>query len=285
MIKQYLNNFIPTQGEKLWSNIKQQSTIYREYSPIRKLQPYIACYWTSKTINTTNEVVTSRVIPDGCMDIVFDIGEINKGKCGSVCGLMTKSSEEEVKGTSEFLGVRFWPGGIIPFLKISANDFTDKSVSLDDILGKLALEISERLCFSETLSERLMIIEDELVRLILKAGVSNELMICALYEIYKHRGIISIKNLSQEMNMSQRQLSRNFKNWIGTNPKTFVNIIRFQNIIKQLNEATNINLQDMVFENGYYDQAHFIKDFKTFYGKTPGRLKYDVHFLQYNNHN
>lgn len=274
MTKQYLNNFIPTQGEKLWSNIKQQSTIYREYSPIRELQPYIACYWTSKTINATNEVITSRVIPDGCMDIVFDIGEINKGKCGSVCGLMTKFSEEEVKGISEFLGVRFWPGGIIPFLKISANDFTDKLVSLDDILGKLAFEISERLYSAETLSQRLMIIEGVLVKLLLKAGVANELMIRALYEIYRHKAIISINNLSQEMSISQRQLSRKFQNWIGTNPKTFINIVRFQNIIKQLNESTNINFQDVVLENGYYDQAHFIKDFKNFYGKTPGRLSY-----------
>lgn len=272
MTKQYLNNFIPTQGEKLWSNIKQQSTIYREYYPIRELQPYIACYWISKTINTRNEVITSRVIPDGCMDIVFDIEEISKGKCGSVCGLMTKFSEEKVKGTNEFLGVRFWPGGIVPFLKISANDFTDKLVLLDDILGKVAFEISERLYFAETLNEKLMIIEAELVKLLVKAGLSNELMISALYKIYKHKGIISIKNLSQEMNISQRQLSRKFQNWIGTNPKTFINIIRFQNIIKQLNEATNINFQDVVFENGYYDQAHFIKDFKAFYGKTPGRL-------------
>ncbi|WP_026895907.1 helix-turn-helix domain-containing protein [Clostridiisalibacter paucivorans] len=272
MTKQYLNNFIPTQGEKLWPNIEQQSTIYREYCPISELQSYIACYWTSKTINTTNEVITSRVIPDGCMDIVFDIGEINKGKCGSVCGLMTKFSEEEVKGISEFLGVRFWPGGIIPFLKILANDFTDKLVSLDDVLGRFAFEISERLYYAETLSERLMIIEGELVRLLLKAGASNELMISALYEIYKYKGIISIKNLSQQMNISQRQLSRKFHNWIGTSPKTFINIIRFQNIIKQLNEATNINFQDVALENGYYDQAHFIKDFKSFYGKTPGRL-------------
>ncbi|SKC66099.1 AraC family transcriptional regulator [Maledivibacter halophilus] len=272
MIKQYINNFIPTQGEKLWSNIKQQCTIYKEYLPCKELQSHIACYWTSKTNNISNKPISSRIIPDGCMDIVFNIEEINKGKCGLVSGLMTMPEEQKVKGISEFIGVRFWPGEIIPFLKNSANDFTNQLIPLDSILGKVAFDISEKLYFEVTLSERLMIIEEELVKLLLKASVSNKLIKSALCTIYQHKGIISIRSLSKEMNISQRQLSRKFKTWIGTNPKTFINIIRFQYIIKQLNERTNINFQDLALENGYYDQAHFIKEFKALYGKTPGKL-------------
>lgn len=268
----YLNNFKPTQGEKLWPDIKQQSTIYREYLPCRELQPYVACYWTSKTINSLNNPIYSRIIPDGCIDIIFNIEEINSGKSAIVCGLMTAPEVEKINGVREFIGIRFWAGGVIPFLRNSANDFTDQLIPLDSILGKTKFNISEKLYSSDTLTEKIAIIEEELKNLLLKASKIDVLIKSALYTIYKHKGIISIGNLSKELNISQRQLSRKFNSWIGTNPKTFCNIVRFQYIVRKLNGKTNINLRDLAFENGYYDQAHFIKEFKTFYGKTPGQL-------------
>ncbi|MTI46302.1 helix-turn-helix domain-containing protein [Sporosalibacterium faouarense] len=272
MEKWTFDNFRPTQGEKLWTERKKMNTFYREYIPCEELQEYVVCYWVSKTINISGESISSRVIPDGCMDMVFNMKEIREGKSGVISGIMTRASEEENKEINEFIGVRFWPGGIIPFIKSSAGDFTNQLVSLDNILGIMSLELNEKLHLASSVIERLTIVEQELKEILLKAKTRDVIIIKAINSIYKKRGVQSVKELSKELNISQRQLSRKFNDWIGISPKKFLNIIKFQHVVLTFNNNEDVDIQRLILEAGYYDQAHFIKEFKAFYGKTPGRL-------------
>lgn len=97
----------------------------------------------------------------------------------------------------------------------------------------------------------------------------DERFLKALELIYEKKGLLNIES-DIDTGVSPRQLRRIFNYYIGTTPKVFSNVVRFQNI---LNEIEDKNFDDFrtYYDLGFFDQTHFIKDFKKFYGVTPSR--------------
>lgn len=92
--------------------------------------------------------------------------------------------------------------------------------------------------------------------------------------IVQHKGIITVSKLAQLLNVSERTLQRKFKKYVGISPKKFAKIIQFQASLQQISEDTSSKLTDVVYENGYADQSHFIRNIKRFTGKKPSELKF-----------
>ena len=90
--------------------------------------------------------------------------------------------------------------------------------------------------------------------------------------IYKSKGNITVKDISDREVISERQIRRIFNNWIGINPKTFCKIVRFQNTINTKRLPQEINWINLALESGYYDQTHFINEFKELSGITPEKF-------------
>lgn len=183
---------------------------------------------------------------------------------------------KKIKGVRNFVGVRFWPGGAIPFLRDTAVNFTDDIVTLDSVWGEQADIISERVYMESSPVKKIEIIENKLLDILKDVDETDYIIKLALHKILTAGGAISINQLAREVDISQRHLSRKFKNWIGISPKKFCNIVKFQNIINELNKqaynSSNIDWVNIALKNGYYDQAHFIREFKKLYGKTPGHI-------------
>ena len=72
--------------------------------------------------------------------------------------------------------------------------------------------------------------------------------------------------------VSERHLRRIFQQYIGETPKTFARIVRFQKLLQTSCSAKSLPVERRYHDFGYYDQAHFIKEFKRFYGSTPGQM-------------
>ena len=83
---------------------------------------------------------------------------------------------------------------------------------------------------------------------------------------------MKIKKMAQDQYVSERQLNRLFKQWIGLSPKELTRIIRFQNALRNIILADNVNWSSLAVESGYHDQAHFISEFKAFTGITPTQV-------------
>lgn len=272
MVLNYFQNFRPTQGEKFWPELVQENVIYREYIPCKELQAYVACYWTFNSLTPIREAIVDRVIPDGCMDIIFNLEATSTEQDAFIVGLMNLPSINRVKGVRNFLGVRFWPGGAIPFLNCSAADFTDKLVPLELLWKEEACSISEQLSLESHREKRVKIVEENLISFLRKIDKDDQLIRHTLHKIFQTRGVITVNDLVVKLGISQRHLARKFNDWIGTNPKNFCNIIKFQNIFAQLNQIQDVNWLEIALTNGYYDQSHLIRQFKSFYGQTPGQL-------------
>lgn len=268
----YSNYFMPTQGERLWTEGEKRNTQYKEFKPSQKLSPYVSCYWISRTEQAADKPHVSRIITGGCMDLIFNMKEIAQGKSGAFSGLLTRPRINTTVEGNEHFGIRFWPGEVIPLIGDAADCFTDQLIPLDEIWGNCARLISEELFLLDTTEARIRYIEALLANMLVSAKAVDANIKNALSNIYMYSGNLPVKTIAQGLNVSQRHLDRIFKSWVGTNPKTYSNIIRFQRIIRYLNATPSSKLIDLAIDCGYYDQPHFIRTFKAFYGKTPGRL-------------
>ena len=105
----------------------------------------------------------------------------------------------------------------------------------------------------------------------LKNRKTDKLITEAVKLIYESKGNIRIKELNEKLFISQSPLEKRFRKVVGTSPKKFASIIRFNAVLEDI--STTKSLSEICYENHFFDQAHFIKDFKQFTGETPEKFK------------
>ncbi len=108
-----------------------------------------------------------------------------------------------------------------------------------------------------------------LKRLLLAGKTEVDKVAYACEQIRKNHGVIRIEELSRSMAMSTTTLGDQFREKIGLSPKTYSRIVRFNDISSFISRHHTVNWQELVYTFGFFDQNHFIKEFKRFYGCTP----------------
>jgi AraC-like DNA-binding protein len=161
--------------------------------------------------------------------------------------------------------------GFMHFASHPANELYNLSLSLDNIFDKNSVnEVEEKLAFATTDKQRITIVEQFLL-MQLKDIQADKLIIEAVKLIYKSKGTIRIKELNEKLFISQSPFEKRFRKIVGTTPKKFASIVRFNAVLDNLNDTKS--LTEICYENNFFDQAHFIKDFKQFTGDTPEDFK------------
>lgn len=163
--------------------------------------------------------------------------------------------------------IRFKAGGAAAFFKQPMHEIFGGSILLDDFMRQSELILlEEQLCEAATDIEKISIIEAFLIAR-LQHDPLDELVTAAMKIIHSNSGNIRIKELMQQLYISQSALEKRFRQVVGASPKKFSMIVRFKHFIENYNPQ--VPLSDQGWEAGFYDQAHFIKTFKSFTGETP----------------
>lgn len=242
-------------------------TIYKEIKPPPNLRHYIKCLWYFDRL-TGSEKSTNRVIPDNCIDIIFDYSETDNVKCFAI-GMMTRSI---LSDRTRVLGIRFYAGTPISIFKVPLNELTDKYVDLKLLLNNSHYELVKNILdipFDVHLSNT----PDQIIRpLITESRGLNPIVTQAVRKIVSMKGSERITRLSKDLDISRQYLSRLFETHVGITPKQFARIERIQSLIKSIstNSEMNIDWASLACSQGYYDQSHLISDFRTVAGITPG---------------
>lgn len=169
-------------------------------------------------------------------------------------------------GTGSVL-VYFNETGASFFFKTSLHELFSQSLPLDHFIGKSLLStFEERLSGAQTDTERIVLTEAFLISQ-LQAVQQDLLVITAIHHMYHSGGTIRMKDLASKLHTSQSPLEKRFRKAVGATPKKFASIVRLQSTINRLPDARSMT--DLGYASGYYDQAHFIKDFSRFTGETP----------------
>ena len=167
--------------------------------------------------------------------------------------------------------VYFTELGFTHFASHPANELFNLSLSLDNIFDKKSImEVEEKITTADTDNQRIKVVEQFLIAQ-LKDIETDKLIVEAVKLIYQTNGTIRIKELNQKLFISQSPFEKRFRKVVGTTAKKFASIVRFNAVLDNLNNAKS--LIEICYENNFFDQAHFIKDFKQFTGDTPENFK------------
>jgi AraC-like DNA-binding protein len=237
-----------------------------EYKPTEQLRDYIDAYYTVQR-DPGCKPSSRRIYADGCTDLVANIGTtvpfidqrvpLMPGHL-YLGGTMTCSTEITTLPGTVFVGIRFKPGGFNVFYKIPIFEIVDDIVDFPDH------ELLSLLDIDKGLTDRL----DAYFLRRWKQG--REDIFRMTKDIYQFKGQITVDNLARKYFVSNRTLERLFKFNVGINPKEFIKIVRFQEVLKKLQKETSReSLLRIAFETGYYDHAHLTNEFKRYSGLNP----------------
>ena len=251
---------------------------YQIFEPNKDLTTFIKCYWT---LESPKDDTPSKqtVIPDGCMEMIFHYGDLYKqytenGNCiiqpkCFVIGQLTKLLEIESTGKTDIFSVRFHPEGFLPFATIPLKKMENTAFSLEEIFGNDGIDIEQKMLNTNSPTEKIKLIETFLLNRLTDNETVDRIVKSAVETILTANGQLTIDELSKQTSINRRQLERKFSASIGLSPKQLSKTIRLQVTLKILLNKNFTSLTALAYENEYYDQAHFIKDFKEFTGLTP----------------
>jgi AraC-like DNA-binding protein len=249
---------------------------FDKHFPADKLKDYIKYYVVSEN-HLENEY---KVFPSSGLVVGFQYqGQLatiknNREHKLSSAGITGISDSYKIFRNSADIGtvlVYFTETGFTHFSSNPANELFNLSISLDDIFEKSKVnEVEEKLAIASTDKQRIKIIEHFLLTQ-LKNIQTDKLIVEAVKLIYQSKGTIRVKELNEKLFISQSPFEKRFRKVVGTTAKKFASIVRFNSVLDNMNEPKS--LTEICYENNFFDQAHFIKDFKQFTGDTPENFK------------
>ena len=244
------------------------SVTYSEFLPNLRLQDIIYCYWQLKTSTPLSVPFIYRVVADGCIDIFF---EINNPKDSFVMGFCKKFTEFPLDNSFHYIGVRFLPTMFPQLFRINASELSNRFEQLGNIVPKVSMFIADNFHHQLTTEEIQFTFDTYFINLVENTSFDNDSRLYkAIEKILQEFGVVNIER-DLDTGISQRQLRRLFEFYIGDTAKTFAKVVRFQNILRAKPSSQSLRQNKLFFDVGYYDQAHFIKEFKSFYGVTPSK--------------
>jgi AraC-like DNA-binding protein len=261
---------------------------YTESRPSAILQPFIECIWTLNGTAPEVDAQPERILPDGCMELIFHRGEPFRrlGELQPHCfvvGQMIEPAFLQVSTRIEVVGIRFHPGGAYLFLMIPMHELTHRFISMAEVWGRLGRELEEQVLGASSTRHAVRLVVDDLEHRLISADVGkNRAHGLASLQI-RHHGTLSVRELARQGGISERQVEREFNDVVGLAPKMFSRILRFQRVFQAFEQ--NDRWVDVALECGYYDQPHLIADFRQFAATTPttfdlAQFELGRHFLR-----
>jgi AraC-like DNA-binding protein len=265
---------------------------YTEYIPVSELQPYVKCIWTLEAAVDEPEPAFERIFPDGHPELIFHFGTPFEKKNEDriyiqdrcfVYGQLSTYIELKPSRNASVLGVRFATCGLAVFTPQSQYEMTDREVEPDQIFpGYITLYEQLQALLPK---QRIDPVQDFLLSLL-----NNRYTDARKKDIHSIQQSIQCMRdaadplpsavLAKQVHISSRELERRFREYVGLSPKQLARTFRFQEVLQKKYIA--LSLTEVAHSSGYYDQSHFIRDFKAFSGLPPaGFFKQEKGFTDF----
>jgi len=251
---------------------------YMEFPACDVLKPYICCFWGTRNPIKKAEGYrnTGIVIPDTCMDIMFTVDVANKSIRSRFCGiddrlLVTHEGYDSDKMIFQF-AIRFYAWGVHWFSEESLCGVKGNFFDAGYHFSKLIKEL-EPLVMEITNIDRLIPLVELVLFKHLKERRKSTDVSQAVYQMLRKRGNISSQELCRDVLISERQLERVFKEYMGCSPKNMASMVRFQYLWRDILYDKQFHILDAVDKYGYSDQAHLSHDFKKYYSMNIGEAR------------
>ena len=246
---------------------------YHIIKPSIELHPFIEEFWIQENLEASQNNRPTTVLPTTTIDLILIYADpfvqVNVDRSELlpltyISGQKTRPVQVAPTGKTGMIIVRFFPWGLAPFFDFSVDEATNVSIDLNLLTCKQSVrELEEQIHEHSTSNERIRRIESFLLQK-LNAKRCDPLIVGAVQRMNRVMGNLSISLLAKELNMSRRQFHRRFARTVGTGPKEFAEIVRFQKTLYR--RKCGADWPELVTECGFYDQAHLIREMKKYSG-------------------
>lgn len=241
--------------------------------PTPTLAPFVKHYWALR-IYTPN--ISERITPVGCVQLIFHRGDrmyshsTNENQpLAFIGGQSNGFCDIQSMGKVDMLVVLFQPHGAKAFFNIPMEEFNNRNIALEDLNDIGLLKLAEQVQNTPDNNIAIKFIENFLISRLGNYDNYNHRRITRVLNSVNYSHISDIDKLAETACLGYKQFTRIFKEYIGTTPKEFTRIVRFQRALSTLQQNPNIDQTELAIDCGFYDQPHLIKEFKTFSGYTP----------------
>ncbi|WP_108869953.1 helix-turn-helix domain-containing protein [Aquimarina aquimarini] len=245
----------------------------KSYKPTSILSKYIDRFYIfEKSVNEYFELPV--ILPGTGLELVFyldkplSVNNKQLPKAHTLCPRKISYYDKEKKVS--FLSVRFKSGAFRHFNSTPFSELNDNYFSIQNLWKEKADNLLSTLEKTPKIEVKIQLIESFLIDMYNKYhNEKNDTWDLIIDELYYNFESYTLEKLSQKANLSLRQFERGFKSQFGITAKKFQKITRFQNVIKKMLLNRETNYLNTILESGYFDQSHFIREFKSITNQTP----------------
>jgi AraC-like DNA-binding protein len=252
---------------------------YREISPPSDLAAGVSCIWLMRDAGARGPGARERILPDGCVEIIFSIGDrFRHFRDGGppvdqpsrlFLGPTTRTMVIEPTGTIDLVGIRLRPGGASALVPFHLREAADRSAAVEEA-GLLPAGLRDRLGETDDPDARLAHVVAAL-RACWRPDALDARAAAACAAIARTHGTARIDDVARAAGVGRRTLERLFDRHVGVPPKRLARLARFQRVVSRAT-AADMHLHEAALLAGYFDQSHFLRDFGEFAGAAPRDL-------------
>ena len=254
--------------------------LMRSHIPSPPLSNFVEMFWFYD--GYVQPHAKERLLPTGTIELVVNLNEdetrmydrndldkLESYRGSVVCGPHSEFFVIDTAEQASVIGVHFKPGGARPFFKLPADELHNQTVSLEDVWGREADRLRDRLLEARAVETRFAILEQALLARAYRPLLRHPAVAFALGQFNGESHKVS--EVTDQIGLSSRRFIQVFSEDVGLTPKLYCRIRRFQQVLSRIQSSRQVEWADVALACGYFDQAHFIRDFRAFSGLNPSR--------------
>jgi AraC-like DNA-binding protein len=261
-------------------NVEAAPLIARARVPRPPLSDFVALLWSYEGVTPPH--AKERLLPTGTMELVINLRDdtlrvydpqhhdrYQTYRGGLLSGVHSTFSVIDTADQGSIIGVHFKPGGAFPFFDLPADELHNAHIPLDALWGAQADDLRDRLREAPTLAVRFRLLEDCLLARATRPLTRHPAVTFALTRFCGSPHACTIADVTGRSGLGARRFTRIFAAEVGLTPKIFCRIRRFQRALRLIERGRRVDWAAVAASCGYFDQAHFIRDFRAFSGLNP----------------
>ncbi len=236
----------------------------KRYLPAKDLSFFVEHYWAVSWDLRGQEPYVQEVLPYPCIHLVFE--EERSQVYGVETGRFTRLLEDK----GQVFGIKFKPGGFYPFAKMPITRFTNTAVELEEVFGSDVWKVEEEILQHGDEVRMKEVAERFLQKRLPERDENVEEVNRVVDYIVGHREVTRVEDMVEALGLNKRRVQRLFSQYVGVSPKWVIDRYRLHEAAERVAGGRGVDWTRLALDLGYFDQAHFIKDFKAIVGQTPG---------------